>query len=251
MSLSEPTACEQPAAANGPSSRWRAYIHESRRPLTCLLFLAPLLVLAEAVLAANPVGRIGSSPLVATRLLEAAVALLGAGGAWLPSAVVLLTLVGWHMKRRGARWSRRTWAALPLMLAECVLLAIPLAVIGRLLLLAGLPESASLARAVLAGVHEEFVFRLVLVILAIWALRSFAAPRNIAVTSAIALSGVCFAAAHVIPLGGEPPATLPFLLRALAGAYLGMVFLSRGFGLAAGAHAAHNVYVVFMATPAE
>ena len=59
------------------------------------------------------------------------------------------------------------------------------------------------------------------------------------------LAAVAFALAHVQPVGGETFAWLPALTRTVAGCYLGLLFLGRGFGLAAGAHAAHNAAVVF------
>jgi membrane protease YdiL (CAAX protease family) len=63
---------------------------------------------------------------------------------------------------------------------------------------------------------------------------------------AVLLSAALFAAHHHPPVGSEPFSTAHFLFRTLAGIYLGVLFVWRGYGLAAGTHVAYNVVVVML-----
>ncbi|RMF76988.1 MAG: CPBP family intramembrane metalloprotease [Planctomycetota bacterium] len=226
---------------------WVAYFVETRRPRASLLLVAPLLLAGEALRRWSHGADAAAPALVATRLIDATTALIGTGGGWIPAAAVLATLFVLHFRHPPADW-REAPIAPPLMLLESALLALPLIVVGRMMLAIDPFAAASWSRAVLAGVYEEFLFRLVLIGVALYALRRARLPGAAPAMIAALLSGVCFAAAHVAPLGGESPATIPLILRTLAGAYLGGVFMLRGFGLAVGAHVAHNLFVVSMFT---
>ena len=48
------------------------------------------------------------------------------------------------------------------------------------------------------------------------------------------------------PIGVEPFRLVPFLFRTVAGIYLAVVFWFRGYGPAAGCHAAYNLDLVFL-----
>lgn len=63
---------------------------------------------------------------------------------------------------------------------------------------------------------------------------------------AVAISSLVFAAHHHPPIGTEPFALVPFMFRAIAGVYLALVFWYRGYGPAAGCHAAYNVALAFL-----
>ncbi len=64
---------------------------------------------------------------------------------------------------------------------------------------------------------------------------------------AVLASALLFAAHHHKPFGAEAFVPSTFLFRSLAGAYLAVIFWFRGYGSAAGCHAAYNVAVVFTA----
>ena len=59
--------------------------------------------------------------------------------------------------------------------------------------------------------------------------------------AAVILSALVFAAHHHQPIGVEPFDAIRFVFRTIAGVYLGLVFWYRGYGPAAGCHAAYNV----------
>ena len=89
------------------------------------------------------------------------------------------------------------------------------------------------------------LFRLILLSLAAWALRRAGiAPRPATIAAAI-LTSLLFAAAHNVGPYGEPLEAFRFLFRVLAGLFFAAVFLYRGFGIAAGSHAAYDILAWF------
>jgi membrane protease YdiL (CAAX protease family) len=95
-----------------------------------------------------------------------------------------------------------------------------------------------------AGVYEELIFRLIgfallhALLVDLLALRPAAA-----LVITIAVTSVAFALYHHAG-GGEPFTWVAMLFRTAAGVWLGLIFAARGFGLAAGAHAAYDVLLV-------
>jgi hypothetical protein len=68
----------------------------------------------------------------------------------------------------------------------------------------------------------------------------------------VVVSAISFSLYHYqLPLftfsgltGSEPFEWQSFIFRTLAGIYFGMIFLIRGFGLTAGAHASYDIIIV-------
>ena len=63
---------------------------------------------------------------------------------------------------------------------------------------------------------------------------------------ALVVSGAFFSAAHFLG-GGETPDLGNFIYRLAAGMILGLVFLTRGFGIAAWTHAIYDLYILCFA----
>jgi hypothetical protein len=236
------------APARVRSGYWEA----ARQPLYCLLLLFPLVATYEfGALIVNP-GGWPQPELVAYGLIQGLLGWLGASGFWLPGVVLLLTLLIWHLLS-GNPWQIRGWV-LPLMLAESLLLAVPLFVLNRVMLTAGAGDSADLAMRIMialgAGVYEELVFRLYLITgLTLLLVRVLRVPRRVSVWLVIGLAAAVFAACHVQPVGAEPFAWPAFLMRLGAGVYLSLIFVARGLGVATGCHAAYNLILVSAITP--
>jgi membrane protease YdiL (CAAX protease family) len=57
----------------------------------------------------------------------------------------------------------------------------------------------------------------------------------------VLLSSLLFAVAHYVGPYGDVPRWPSFLFRTLAGIFFAVVFLYRGFGIAAGSHAAYDI----------
>ncbi|MFQ5414244.1 MAG: CPBP family intramembrane glutamic endopeptidase [Phycisphaerae bacterium] len=207
-------------------------------PLEALVFLLPLIVLYEVV------SRAGGQRVIANDLIQLFFDLFGRlGGGWAPPLTVVVMLLATQLASR-QRWRVRVSRVL-LMYAEAAVLAVPLIVLSRRLPLGSVLHAASLqdvALSVGAGVYEELVFRLVFItVVMMIGTDVLHLPRGWVTVAAIVLSSIVFAAHHHPPLGSDPFTAGKFAFRTLAGAYLAVVFWFRGYGPAAGCHAAYNI----------
>ena len=76
-------------------------------------------------------------------------------------------------------------------------------------------------------------------------------PKGRAIPLMVVLSAVSFSLYHyqlpwLFCSGSEQFEWQSFVFRALAGIYFGMIFMWRGFGLTAGAHASYDITIVLL-----
>lgn len=102
-----------------------------------------------------------------------------------------------------------------------------------------------------AGVYEEIVFRLILMMSLIWLFARLMGrsrdPGNqkTAVLLGVLVSSVLFAAAHHI--GPDAPMTLePMVFRTVCGFFFGVIFLLRGLAVAVYTHAVYDIYAIVL-----
>ncbi len=114
---------------------------------------------------------------------------------------------------------------------------------------AGPGQASPAAKLVLslgAGVHEEILFRLIMVGGGVWLLeRGLGLRRWIAVVISFAVSSVLFSAAHHV-IGGEPFRVGAFTYRVLCGLVFATIFQTRGFAVAVYTHALYDIYVLLV-----
>ena len=210
------------------------------RPLDALVFLMPLIVFYEVTSLTRQHDRV-----IAFDLLRRFFELFGHAGMWAPGLGVIVILLATHMAS-GEKWSIR-WGRVGLMYLEAAGLAAPLLALNWTISLstAGLvapPLLDKIALGIGAGIYEELVFRLLLISLVMMiGVDLLRLGRTSVTVAAILLSSVAFAAHHHYPVGTEPFMLLPFVFRTIAGVYLATIFWYRGYGPAAGCHAAYNV----------
>jgi membrane protease YdiL (CAAX protease family) len=170
-------------------------------------------------------------------------------------------LAAWHyVTRQPWRISAKVLYA---KLTECVLLALALVMIARVQsnvqsLVTHQPPPAVLHASIGAGVagimrrfvsfmgagiYEELLFRLLLLPAVAWILRWCGCRANWALAAAALLTSLTFATAHHLGALGEPFQWYAFIFRMTAGLFFAALFLYRGFGIAAGTHAAYDVLV--------
>jgi membrane protease YdiL (CAAX protease family) len=223
--------------------RAERYWVESRRPLASLVFLAPLLIAYEVGVLLLGVQN------GADAFMRWLLGSMGFGQHFLLPILMVCILLGWHHIARQP-W-RLSGGIISGMAVECVLLGICLRVIVFLqhVLFQVLrePTVASIGGMLKnpvgflgAGIYEELLFRLILMSLAIWAMRRAGAGPWASTIVAILLNSILFAAAHYVG-GGEVFRWFDFLFRFLAGVFFSLLFLFRGFGIAAGSHAAYDI----------
>lgn len=257
---------------------FRGYLTRTRYPLYSILFVVPLALFYEfGVVKVN-------EPIIATHGSEMRVTadkiirdalgwfldLCGVHGAaarpgdfGVASVIVLiLVLLGWQIA------CRKGWDVRPLTLlgvaGEAVLFGFlwflaAYYVIDPLAKMTIENESArwltsgafrEIVFAAGAGVYEEFLFRMLLVwVIAVVVAGITSLEWDPSRFIAVLLAAVVFSAHHHIGLSGEPFTWMMFAYRAVAGAFFGIVYYLRGFGVAVGCHAMYNVCVYFFISP--
>jgi membrane protease YdiL (CAAX protease family) len=230
-----------------PNSPLGRYWMKTQRPLNMLVFVLPLIAVYEVGVALD------GTNLLARHQLKHFLAMLGGSAMYLPAMLVIVVLLAWQIS------SRHKWkvdaGTLAGMFAESILWALPLLGLALLsqraqmaaqdapVLADSLTASRELLIGVGGGVYEEFLFRLVgLNLLSLILVDVLEIPRDWGHATAVAISAVLFSLYHFV--GDQAFAAAPFLFYALAGTYLGGVFLMRGFGISVGAHVFYNILVV-------
>jgi len=252
------TSRENPAATTS-TDYWAC----SSRPLVGLFFVAPMLVAYEGgLLLLGPQAMRNGADAWLRHGLEQ----LGFGQYFLLPLLTCGVLLAWH------HLQRESWHVsvplLPGMLLESVVLSLVLLLLahlqGSLLAFVGavpcsVPagEGASPGQFVAflgAGIYEELLFRLMLLPLVAVVLKAAGATPRTSLIGAVVATSMLFAAAHYrfeFSLGtiafatvlGEPFEWTSFLFRSAAGVFFSLVFLYRGFGIAAGTHAFYDILV--------
>jgi len=233
-----------------------SYWSLSRSPLTSLVFALPLVLAYEGGVLL--LGR-GSPRNGADVWLRHLLDMLGFGEYFLLPLLTVVGLLAWqHLSQD--RW-RFSPTVLPGMAAECLLWAVVLIGIGRLqqslwpLALDGLQfgglQFGGAGRGVFArlvgfcgaGLYEEVLFRLLLLPFAVWALGRLGCGPTAAGCWALVLSSTLFSAAHYVGPLGDTFSAYSFVFRAVAGMFFALLFLARGFGIAAGTHFLYDLLV--------
>ncbi|MCO6436970.1 MAG: CPBP family intramembrane metalloprotease [Phycisphaerae bacterium] len=183
--------------------------------------------------------------------------LFGQFGMWAPALAIVVILLSTHAA------SREPWTVhlnqVSLMYAEAMFLAVPLLVLNWAIPLSSLGTAPAIADqgptvietialGIGAGVYEELIFRLFLIsIIMMIGVDLLNSPTSMVAVIAVGISALVFAAHHHPPLGEEPFELGRFVFRTMAGVYLALVFWFRGYGPAAGCHAAYNVALALSA----
>jgi hypothetical protein len=238
-----------PSGGDGESERGRAsddsYWSVSRRPLTSLVFSLPLVLAYEGgvLLLGRTAARNGADVWLRTLLDR-----LGFGEYFLLPVLTLVGLLAWHHVEHD-RW-RFNGRVLAGMTGECVLWAVVLLGIARLQdrvwPLAAAGGETVLARLVAfcgAGLYEEVLFRLLLLPAVVWVATRLGAGPPAAAAWGVLGSSLLFSLAHYVGPLGDVFNPYSFTFRFLAGCFFAVIFEIRGFGIAAGSHAAYDMLV--------
>ena len=237
------------------------YAETSNHPLEIILFLSPLIVLYELGLVLwlrmdqqVLTNRAHGGLVNFFRLFGVRAEDLHVSAMSLPSVALILTLLIWQVMSR-LPWKIR-WRTIPLMWLESFALAAPLlvlaAVIGRAhFVMASNQVSEDSIRALDvvgrasmaagAGIYEELLFRMALMGGLHMLLFDVAKMKErSAWLIALVVSSILFTVYHPIRdnMGALQWGRVIFLM--VAGGWFGVVFQARGFGIAAGTHAAYD-----------
>jgi hypothetical protein len=225
-----------------------SYWQLSRTPLTSLVFTLPLVLAYEGgVLWLGRGTPRNGADVWLRQLLDA----LGFGSYFLLPILTVLGLLAWHHVEHD-RWNF-SLGMLAGMGGESVLWAVGLVGVARLQErawpLATAAEAlwngvaARLIGYCGAGLYEEVLFRLLLLPAVAWVLGRLGAGRTEAMALAVLLTSCLFSLAHYVGPLGDQFELYSFTFRVLAGVFFAVVFLLRGFGIAAGTHACYDMLV--------
>lgn len=250
----------------------RNYWTESARPLPSLLFVAPMIVAYEV-----GVGVLGPrAPRNGADVwLRSALEQVGFAHQLLLPLLTCGLLLAWHHMRR-EQW-RVGLSTVSGMAVESALLGLLLLGLANVMsgALDASPSGASAGGSYQAGrgtaavgtagrvvgylgagIYEELLFRLLLLLPAAWGLTALGLPRRWSLVGAGVATSLLFAMAHYdlrlavlgqdIHWNGESWNATTFAFRALAGGFFSALFVLRGFGIAAGAHALYDIFVAVL-----
>lgn len=254
------------APAKSATGRRESYWELSRRPLISLVFVAPILITYElGVLTLGPDALRNAADVWGRQFLRS----LGFGQYFLLPLLVCGVLLGWHHVRRDPWTIRRR--VVGIMWLESVVLGVALLVLaqlmGRMFAAAAVSEPAFLANSssrsvwakfigyLGAGFYEELLFRLLLLSGIALLAKRIGLNRRGSLLTAIGISSLLFAAVHyrfelslfgwtLGPQYGDSFTWFSCLFRIAAGIIFGCLFVVRGFGVAVGAHAMYDVFVL-------
>ncbi len=269
MAKAARTHAVRTSAARQGAGTAHSYWDASRLPLQVLSLVLPVCLAYEILLVvglrsvdgATLTNRAHEGILRLFRVFGIEGAQVGLPSLSLPAVAVVLVLVLWQCL------SRRPWRIAPLvtagMVAESVLAALPLYVGGLVLSLAlpalvastgavvglgelvspgGLDWAATWGLSLGAGLYEELIFRLALVSLLHAAFHDLVGVRDgWATWLAVVIAAVAFMLYHPIRDADGTVHVREAVFLLLAGLWFGALFVTRGFGIAVGSHAAYDV----------
>jgi membrane protease YdiL (CAAX protease family) len=226
-----------------------SYWIESRQPLMSLAFITPMMLIYElgvwkwGVQNGADVWMVKVLSLMDFRL-----------HVFLPLLMAAI-LLGWHhLTRHPWRLSAgvfSTMAVEALLLAVCLRMVLVLQSTMMLEISADQPSAPALTDRIReavgylgAGLYEELLFRLILITGAAWTIRLWLPDKRKSMVLAVLASSVLFAAAHYVGAAGDSFDWFSFSFRFVAGLFFAVLFLYRGFGITAGAHALYDISVV-------
>jgi membrane protease YdiL (CAAX protease family) len=222
-------------------SRAEYYWVQSRRPVVSLVFIAPLLAIYESGVL---IWRVQNG---ADDWMRRFLDLMGfSQHLFLPLLTVCVLLAWHHLTHEPWRFSP---GILTSMMVECVFLAVCLQIIcifQRTLLMetAKTHVPGVIAKSVGylgAGIYEELLFRLILLSAAVWLIRRWVTSPRLGWVLAVLVSSLIFSIAHYVGPVGDDFQWFTFLFRFIAGIFFSILFIYRGFGITAGAHAAYDI----------
>ncbi|MEX2600348.1 MAG: CPBP family intramembrane glutamic endopeptidase [Balneolaceae bacterium] len=95
-----------------------------------------------------------------------------------------------------------------------------------------------------AGLYEELFFRVILVSLLLWICNRFIETKWISYTIAALLAALIFSGVHYTGTYGDTFTLGSFLFRFLFGLALNVIYVLRGFGMAAWTHALYDLLII-------
>jgi membrane protease YdiL (CAAX protease family) len=226
-----------------------SYWTESRQPLVSLAFIAPMMLIYEI-----GVWKLGVQNGADEWMVKILSMMDFRLHIFLPLSMAAI-LLGWHhLTHHPWRFSigvLSTMAIESLLLAVCLRMILVMQSTVMLQISAGGPPAPAMAdrfREMVsylgAGIYEELLFRLILITAIVWTIRLWLPDKRKSMVLAVLASSLIFSLAHYIGVAGYQFDWFSFSFRFIAGLFFAVLFIYRGFGITAGAHALYDISVV-------
>jgi len=222
----------------------RGYLKETRRPVYSAALILPFLCVYHVGTFVLQTTHINGADALIIRILS-----MFSVHSMLGSALVLmLCFTVWQLRTR-ASWKIKPVLLLFYFLESVCFALVLLFAFGWLNTHFALAINAArrgLSDLVLycgAGIYEELVFRAFLLSILIAVLRPVFSQPKAATTAAALLGALLFSLFHYIGPAGDAFSLGSFIQRTVAGLYFSILFVTRGFGVTAAAHAIYDIFV--------
>lgn len=249
-----------------PARQWPeriGYITATTRPLNCLVFLLPIIVLHLVGVLIFAIYCPGGEPLInaAFGILRGVFSLLGFNSFYLPGLLVIVSLLLWHWVK-DYPWRVRARTILG-MAIESFLFAWPVLVLFYALGSSDVVPAAAVSGGsadvvdtlpsqvvsmIGAGIYEELLFRLGMISLfGLLLTKVGSMAKEYSLLFAALASALLFGVYHFYFGLESVPFDWPlFNFYFLAGVYFSGLFVLRGFGISVGAHIIYNMITVLL-----
>lgn len=227
------------------------YFKRTKSPLNSAIYVLPLFIIYELgilFLSSDDLPTVRNSVDV---LIRNILAKLGMAGIYGIGIILIISLVAVFIlnRKKSGKLSLRSTHFL-FMLFESLLWAVVLHIFLLQSQLFLLNESnrqlvQQIILAVGSGLFEEFLFRVLLIGIIVVFLNLFFKDKYwYKMTFAVFIAAAVFAYFHFIGEFADEISMIPFMIRFLAGIYLGYIYAIRGFGIVAYTHSFYNLIII-------
>jgi len=184
-------------------------------------------------------------------LIEEFIKMLGVNGYYAESSIFIVVLFSiFFSQRKKFKSFEIKYNYLFFMALESIAYAyLLLLLLQNIYLLQGIGANwlSSFILSIGAGLYEELIFRFLLIFIIKKSISFvFKVKEFYSLILSIMVSSILFSIFHYI--GEESFAPISFTLRFLAGIYLSVIYINRGFGIVALTHAFYDLFVIFRLT---
>jgi membrane protease YdiL (CAAX protease family) len=241
-----------PASTASDSSLQSAYWAATRTGTYGFLSALPLLVAYEVMIVIANYGSGRPVRIGAEVWMKQFVALAGGPAMWVLAGLVVVVGIGIMVYERHQNIPLRMRYFIALVAESGFYAFVVAAIVSRMVATIFLatpnPQMApdlwtQLALSIGAGLYEELLFRVILVGGLFLLLKWIFASTTTAYVVAAVVGAAVFSWVHYIGALGDPFALDSFTFRFLFGLALNVLFLLRGFGVAAWTHALYDIYL--------
>ena len=228
-----------------------SYYSNSKSPLYSFLFTLPLFIVYEIGVFISSIDQTMVIRNGADVLLRQFFSYFGLNGfKWLGLIFLISYLITFLIHKRNLQNTKLNLIYLPFMIFESIIwsMLIYLLMTNIHLLLMNPTGNMIIQRVTLAvgaGIYEEFLFRVVLILIFTkLIIFIFSMEYNYSRVIAMFISAGIFSGFHFIGDFGDFFSFNTFMIRFFAGILLGVIYFSRGFGITAWAHSIYDLIIL-------